>query len=354
MKIIPISGVIGWDVMGSDIRKALNEAGGEKVRFDIASPGGYVYDGLEIFNLIRDYEGETEAKIIGLAASMASYIPLACDKIIACENAVYMIHNVWGYAVGDYQEMEKTAEDFRKLSELLGKAYMKKTGKSFDEIKKMMDDETFLYGEEISEMGFAEGIESDDMKIDKQDSLASAKIQISGCVDIMKKKGSEDIQKAAALLPESAPQNNDLPAAGGENKKENREKKTMNLEEFLKENPGARAEFDTAIASARKEGRDEVESRVATASKFVSGSYPKAISDLAVSAIAGEADVSAVVAAATAYDATQEKKASDDAQNETEKAGETPADQGEGVTASGEVSSEAEVKAAADKLKQHI
>jgi len=73
MKVIEISGVIGLDVEGKDIRNKLIEAGGEDVRIELSSPGGFVFDGLEIFNLLSQYSGNVEIRLMGLAASMASW-----------------------------------------------------------------------------------------------------------------------------------------------------------------------------------------------------------------------------------------------------------------------------------------
>lgn len=126
MKSIYISGEIGWDVLPKDITEQLNEAKGEDLEINIASPGGYVFDGIEIYNAIRGYKRQySDAQIIanmrGIVASMASYIAMnpAIDILTAEDNAVFMIHNVWGIAVGDYNEMQKTAEIFEGLTNIL-------------------------------------------------------------------------------------------------------------------------------------------------------------------------------------------------------------------------------------------
>ena len=78
MKIINISGEIGYDVMPEDVRNQLAEAGGKDIEIQIASPGGFVFDGIEIYNMIRDYKRKNPnaqilATVKGLAASMAAY-----------------------------------------------------------------------------------------------------------------------------------------------------------------------------------------------------------------------------------------------------------------------------------------
>ena len=71
MKVIPISGVIGWDIYPKDIRAMLEAAAGEEVEIQISSPGGFVFEGLEMFNLIRRYAGAKTTFIMGEASSMA-------------------------------------------------------------------------------------------------------------------------------------------------------------------------------------------------------------------------------------------------------------------------------------------
>lgn len=205
-KKIIIDGVIGWDIWGSQIRKELENTN-EEIIVEISSPGGSVFDGIEIFNIIRDYSrniNKVTTKIISLAASMASYIALAGDRIIAEDNAIYMIHNVWGLAIGDHRELQKTADIYENLTNLLAKTYSKKTGKALSEIRQLMDNETWLYGNEMVNAGFVDEI----IESDKQDNndknmlLMLAKGRVENCFSMMEKseKSKNDLKKAAALV----------------------------------------------------------------------------------------------------------------------------------------------------------
>src|SRR4030042_5937359 len=100
MKIINISGEIGFDVEPKDIKSQLNDAKGKDIDIQISSPGGHAFKAFEIYNMISDYKksypkSQIMATIKGLAASAASYIASnpSIDMITAEENAVYMIHN---------------------------------------------------------------------------------------------------------------------------------------------------------------------------------------------------------------------------------------------------------------------
>lgn len=211
MKVIAISGVIGWDVLPEQIRSALDEASGEDVEIQVSSPGGFVFDGLEIFNLLRNYSGRVTTRLMGLAASMASYIVLAGEHVIAEDNAVFLIHNVSAFSGGDHRDMRKTALWLEGLSAMLARAYVLKSGKPTSEIRGLMDEETFLFGDEILGEGFVDEIAEhagDDS--DKASAFALAKTQIMGCLDIMAKaRKDDDLNRAVALL-------GDIPTASTE------------------------------------------------------------------------------------------------------------------------------------------
>jgi len=129
-----------------------------KINLRINSPGGEVFDGLAIFNLIRAHKGEVITTIDGLAASMASAIALAGNKVIMPENAYMMIHNPWGIAIGDAQDMADMADFLEKLNGTLANIYVKKSGKEQGEIRALMDQETWLTAAEAKDLGLADEV----------------------------------------------------------------------------------------------------------------------------------------------------------------------------------------------------
>lgn len=207
MKTIPISGVIGWDVTAQGIRDALKEANGDAVTFDISSPGGYIGAGLEIFNLIRNYSGETTAKLSGYAMSMAAYIPQACDNVMAEDNAVYMIHMASGGVWGDYKEIQKFGAYLEKLSDISAKQFVKSTtnrgkGKDLAEVKQMMEETTYLFGDEMLDHGFVDSL-IETGSGDSETSLLTAQTAYKECEARMasdKERLTADMQHATALM----------------------------------------------------------------------------------------------------------------------------------------------------------
>lgn len=202
MFTIPIIGEIGWDVTADGINAQLDKADGQEVVFEVASPGGSVYDGIEIFNAIRNYKGKKTAKLIGLAASMASYIPLATDKVLAEDNAIYMIHNAWTIAMGDSEALKAESEVLESINETIAQAYVTKTGKSEKEVLKMMSDETWMFGDEIKKEGFVDEMivhKDSDKKTDKDakaNLVSEAKVKVKDMfLKLQKERMSQDIGK---------------------------------------------------------------------------------------------------------------------------------------------------------------
>ena len=170
MKEILIDGDIGydwWDGSGSTGRSVAAQmeglSAGEEVVITINSPGGSVYEGAVIFNLLRETAKThpVSVRVNSIAMSMGSYIALAArtvDKnarVVVSDNSVFMIHNPWGYIYGNYRELKKEAEYFEKLAVMLGGVYSAVSGKSDAEIISAMDEETFYVGKEIVDAGFA-------------------------------------------------------------------------------------------------------------------------------------------------------------------------------------------------------
>lgn len=199
--VIKIEGEIGFDVTPESINSQLEKADGKDVVLEVASPGGSVFDGVEIFNAIRSYEGKVEARIIGMAASMASYIPLAADKVLAEDNATYMIHNAWGFAMGDSEEMKSQAEILESINKMIAQEYVNKTGKSEKEVLDLMDNETWLFGDEMKKEGFVDAMmthedDSKSNKKDKNNSITEAKDKFKSILSkINKEKMKSDLDK---------------------------------------------------------------------------------------------------------------------------------------------------------------
>ena len=128
----------------------------EDVEIYINSGGGDVFAGSEIFTALKEYKCKVTVKVIGLAASAASVIAMAGDKVLMSPTAQLMIHNVSTTVGGDYRAFEHTAEVLKSANQSIANAYKTRTGKSDEELKSLMDAETWFNAQSAIEHGFAD------------------------------------------------------------------------------------------------------------------------------------------------------------------------------------------------------
>lgn len=147
-----------WGVTAQSFSKDLKALGGnlKQINLHIHSPGGDVFDGIAIYNLLKNHPANVTVYIDGLAASMASVIAMAGNEVIMPENAMMMIHKPWGIQGGDAEDMRKYADLLDKVENTLIPAYANKTGKTPEELAEMLSAETWLNGKECVEQGFAD------------------------------------------------------------------------------------------------------------------------------------------------------------------------------------------------------
>lgn len=140
------------------VEKALAEANGEELEIELNSPGGSVTAGSEIYSRLKSYAGKVTVKIIGIAASAASVIAMAADRVQISPTAQIMIHNVSCIAAGDYREMEQTAETLKNYNVSISNAYQLKTGLDQDQLLDLMNKETYFNAQRAKELGFVDEI----------------------------------------------------------------------------------------------------------------------------------------------------------------------------------------------------
>lgn len=146
-----------WGITAQRFAQDLKSVGDVSlINLRIHSPGGDVFEGNAIYNLLKSHPARVDVYIDGLAASMASVIAMAGDTIYMPENAMMMVHKPWGIQGGDADDMRRYAELLEKVEGTLVQAYVSKTGKSEDEIKALLKSETWMTGREAVEAGFAD------------------------------------------------------------------------------------------------------------------------------------------------------------------------------------------------------
>ncbi|ERH55272.1 MULTISPECIES: head maturation protease, ClpP-related [Bacillus amyloliquefaciens group] len=139
-----------------------------EINLYINSPGGDVFEGQAIHSMLQRHSARINVHIDGLAASIASVIAMAGDTITMPDNAMFMIHNPYMGMLGNASEFRKAADDLDKVTDSIVSTYLNKTdGKiSEEEVRKLMNEETWLTAEESQTYGFC------DVKTDKKEIAA--------------------------------------------------------------------------------------------------------------------------------------------------------------------------------------
>lgn len=161
--VISVYGAIGetWDGTGitpARIAGALRAIGDKDVTVNINSPGGDVFAGIAIYNLLRSHPKNVTVRVIGLAASAASVIAMAGDKIEIGRAAFLMIHNVWLLAMGNRNDLRAVADTIEPVDRALSELYAARSGNDATDIAVMMDKETWIGGDAAVEQGFADAL----------------------------------------------------------------------------------------------------------------------------------------------------------------------------------------------------
>jgi ATP-dependent Clp protease protease subunit len=128
-----------------------------RILLRINSPGGDVFDGTAIYNLLKTHGAKIDVVVDGIAASAASVVAMAGDKITMAENAMMMVHNPWTIAVGNSTDMRKVADMLDKVGEAMRASYAR-TGLKDSELAALLDAETWLTAKDAVAQGFADEI----------------------------------------------------------------------------------------------------------------------------------------------------------------------------------------------------
>jgi len=148
-----------WGVSAKQFIGELKAIDATSIKLAINSPGGSVFDALAMYNALRQHPANVEVTVLGIAASAASLLAMAGDTIIMPENAFMMIHNPLNFAYGNADELREMADVLDKIGASLIATYAARTGLPDDEIKALLDAETWLNAEEAVLKGFADELQ---------------------------------------------------------------------------------------------------------------------------------------------------------------------------------------------------
>lgn len=149
----------GGGVTAKRVSAALRSIGNKDVTVKINSPGGDMFEGIAIYNLLRSHQAKVTIEVLGWAASAASIISMAGDEIRMGLGTFMMVHNAWGVVVGNRHDMREAAALFDGFDGAIADIYEARTGMKRKDIEKLMDAETFMGPSEAVEKGFADAVD---------------------------------------------------------------------------------------------------------------------------------------------------------------------------------------------------
>lgn len=148
-------------VTAAGVAEQLKALQGEReVRVRINSPGGDVFEGTAIYNLLVSHPTPVVVDIDGAAMSAASLIAMAGDTIRMAENALLMIHNPWTIAAGEADDFDKTASILRMVKENIVTTYQARIGDNLsrEDLAKLMDETTYITATQALGWGFIDEV----------------------------------------------------------------------------------------------------------------------------------------------------------------------------------------------------
>ena len=137
----------------------LAEITADTLTVHLNSPGGDIFDGLAIYQALKDHPAQVTVKVDGLAASIASVIAMAADTLVMAPKATMMIHDGWSIACGNAADMRKTADLLDKQSEIIASVYADRSGQPADFWRDRMRDESWYNAQEALDAGLIDEVE---------------------------------------------------------------------------------------------------------------------------------------------------------------------------------------------------
>jgi len=192
--------ITSWEWYDSDVSsytlsRELQGLDVDFINVHLNSFGGEVGEGLAIYNMLRNHKAKVRTFCDGFACSIASVIFMAGDERIMNSASLLMVHNAWMYTAGNSAQLRKDADDLDTITQASVAAYLSRVSITEKELKKLLDEETWLLPADALEMGFATAVYGENA-LDKP--AASARKALFSIVRSAKANTAEPPQKPAA------------------------------------------------------------------------------------------------------------------------------------------------------------
>ena len=265
MTVLEWSGEIGWELWTPELRAQLKASKGDDLTIRFSSVGGSIFEGGDIFNMLSDHRRDHPKTIMNLeikstALSMGSAIAASpvWDDISVEPTSMFMLHNPWTIAMGDFDEMQSSADFLKSARDMFARIYSAKSGQSITDTIDAMSAETWFFGQEIIDAGFADRMNESVKSAEPQDKilvLAGVKVKFQE----MKKRQKElnegvefDEERAVACLKGSSNTKIVSKSANDTNNSNNPEDLTVKTKaDLIKELP---AVYDECVQDGVQKG----------------------------------------------------------------------------------------------------
>ncbi len=287
MKTIYLYGEVGYDMTAEALKKDLPKNSIEKVRIILDSPGGSVSEGIRIHNLIKSYKGEVEIILGAMVASVGAYIAMSVpkEKRKAFENSSMMIHEASSAIRGRARDFKTTYDRLQAVNNIVADSFAADMGKTREEVLALMSEDYYMTGwEQLAEHNIiSDIINPKDVEFPEptQENFTwdffFAQLENKAEENFVKEKmyqaeekaledwekNNTDMGKMVALLK------TDLTPVEKPVQENNITEEKMTLQEFLKSNPEAQAEFEASLQTAEQKGIDSVKNEFANDRKRI-------------------------------------------------------------------------------------
>lgn len=208
----PIDSGESWyddGVWPARFRQELDAHAGEAIQVEINSPGGDVFAGFEIYNMLLAHTGSVRVRVVGMAASAASLIAMAADpgELVMCEASMLMIHNPWTSAWGNSEALREQADVLDMIRDVMCSCYMRRFADNQEELERLLDEETWMTPARAVELGLCDAIEHA-----REDAEDGGALAMAGRYAAMSRERMEDIRKRFGVADQEKPEDKPMSA----------------------------------------------------------------------------------------------------------------------------------------------
>lgn len=181
-------------INAKDIRECL-ETVTDDIVIKLNSPGGDVFEGIEIYNYLKDHPSNVTVEVTGLAASAATFIVAGADEVIMNVGTSLMIHEASTFAWGNKKDIQKTLNALETIDDSILAIYTNRTGQPVDQLREWMNEEKWFTADEAVEYGFANSVKYEDPQSEPQNIAAMIQDAVAVAMANLKQEPTNQIEQ---------------------------------------------------------------------------------------------------------------------------------------------------------------